>query len=233
MKPKVERQAALLQSRTGPASGDNSNSQYAALGLRACHDAGITLPLEVLALAVKALREGQLLKDPKAATPPGAPAGSSPRGWCYHSPAGHRAYFSMTGGAVAALTMYDYILKRDWKKDTAVKDGLAWMAANFSVTENVGPMEWECLPVNELYYGLYAMERAGMLYGTEKIGQHFWYAEGVQALLASQASDGSWSEKPLDKAWSTPTWDTCFAVLFLRRATQPLVPSVDRFIPSK
>jgi len=232
-KPKVERRVPVVQSRTGPATGDNSNSQYAAVGLRACHDAGVILPPEVLALAVKALREGQLPKDPKAAAPPGAPAGSSPRGWCYHSPPEHKAYFSMTGGAVAALTMYDYILKRDWKKNTAVKDGLAWMAANFSVTENVGPMEWESLPVNEVYYGLYAMERAGMLYGTEKIGRHFWYAEGVRALLDGQASDGSWSEQPPNKSWSTPTWDTCFAILFLRRATQPLVPSVDRFIDPK
>ena len=232
-KPKVERKVPVVQSRTGPATGDNSNSQYAALGLRACHDAGITLPPEVIALAVKALRQGQLPKDPKAVTPKGVPAGSSPRGWCYCSPAAHKAYFSMTGGAVAALAMYNHILKRDWRKDNSVKDGLAWLAANFSVTENVGPMEWECLPVNELYYGLYAMERAARLFGTEKIGDHFWYAEGVQALLVDQAPNGSWSEKPIEKAWSTATWDTCFAILFLRRATQPLVPSEDRFIPPK
>src|SRR5579863_7592763 len=65
-KPKVERRIAIVQCRTGPATGDNSNSQYAAVGLRACHDAGVTVPTELLALAVRALREGQLLKNPKA-----------------------------------------------------------------------------------------------------------------------------------------------------------------------
>jgi hypothetical protein len=231
VKPKVEKRWPIARTRAGPATGDNSNSQYAALGLRACHDAGILMPREVFVLAVKALREGQRPKAPdwKGGTPTGLPSGSVPRGWCYHSPGAHKAYFTMTAGAVGALVIYDSLLGREWKKDSAVNDGLAWLAANFSVTENVGPMEWEALPVNELYYGLYALERAGMLYGTEKIGDRFWYAEGARALLASQRADGSWSEEPLDKSWSTPTWDTCFAVLFLRRATAPLVPSVDRF----
>jgi hypothetical protein len=91
-------------------------------------------------------------------------------------------------------------------------------------------MEWEALPVNYSYYALYAMERAGRLYGTEFFGEHLWYAEGAKQLLASQNADGSWGEKPPEKSWSTPTWDTCFAILFLRRATAPLVPSVDKFI---
>ncbi len=233
-KPKVEKKLVVTRTRTGPATGCNSNSAYAALGLRACYDSGIVIPQDVFQLAVKALREGQGPKgDWKGPTPKGLPSGSVPRGWCYHSPATHKAYLSMTAGAVAALTIYDSMLKREWKKDSAVNDGLAWLAVNFSVTENVGPMEWECLPENELYYGIYAMERAGMLYGTKTFGDHHWYSEGVQRLLAVQNADGSWGEKPPDKSWSTPTWDTCFSILFLRRATVPLVPSVDRFIAPK
>ena len=38
-KPKVVVHLAVKKNRDGPASGDNSNSQYAALGVRACHDA--------------------------------------------------------------------------------------------------------------------------------------------------------------------------------------------------
>jgi hypothetical protein len=234
VRPKVERKMPITRSRTGPATGDNSNSQYAALGLRACFDSGVTIPQDVFLMAVKALREGQAFKaDSKGPTPKGLPSGSTPRGWCYHSPQTHRGYLSMTAGSVAALTLYDYMLKKEWKKDAAVNDGLAWLAVNFSVTENAGPMEWEALPENELYYALYAMERAGMLYGTPIFGDHNWYSEGAQRLLAVQNAEGCWGEKPAEKSWSTPTWDTCFAILFLRRATAPLVSSVDKFIAPK
>jgi hypothetical protein len=230
-KPKVEKKVPIARTKTGPATGDNSNSQYAALGLRACVDSGVVVPQDVFQLAAKALREGQWFKgDWKGAPQKGVPSGAAPRGWCYHSPSTHRPYLSMTAGSVASLAIYDSLLKKDWKRDSAVNDGLAWLADNFSVTENAGPMEWESLPVNEIFYALYAMERAGRLYGSEFFGEHAWYAEGARQLLASQNADGSWGEKPPDKSWSTPTWDTCFTILFLRRATAPLVSSVDRFV---
>jgi hypothetical protein len=40
-----------------------------------------------------------------------------------------------------------------------------------------------------------------------------------------QAADGSWTSKGADHS----IWDTCFAILFLRRATRPLtdVASMD------
>jgi len=79
------------------------------------------------------------------------------------------------------------------------------------------------------HYFLYAMERAGILYGTETFGAHGWYAEGARWLLETQRPDGAW----LTTGTKGPqvTWDTCFAILFLRRATRPLidVASEDRF----
>src|SRR5262249_37802935 len=47
-KRKVVHKVPVEERKEGPASGDNSNSQYAALGLRACHDAGILLPRETV-----------------------------------------------------------------------------------------------------------------------------------------------------------------------------------------
>src|SRR6185436_2999912 len=43
-KPRVQVHLSVKKNRDGPAGGDNSNSQYAALGVRACHDAGIVFP---------------------------------------------------------------------------------------------------------------------------------------------------------------------------------------------
>jgi hypothetical protein len=240
-KPKVTRWIQVKKTRDGPDGGDNSNSQYAALGLRACHDAGITLPRDAVVRArdcwVKdQIRDGDQGKS--VATGPGTPAG-----WCYR---GHhhklkfcrtpdQAYSSMTAGAVGALRIYDHILSLDWKGDRTLQNGLAWLAKNFSVSENVGPSEMGgSRPKTNLYYTLYALERVGMLCEVERIGAHEWYAEGARAILEAQNEDGSWKVSEGDRRISDqPTWDTCFAILFLRRATRSLrdVATVDRFHP--
>jgi hypothetical protein len=41
---RVVKKVPVLQKRTGPPRGDNSNSQYASLGMRACFDAGAVFP---------------------------------------------------------------------------------------------------------------------------------------------------------------------------------------------
>ena len=82
------------------------------------------------------------------------------------------------------------------------------------------------------YYYLYALERVGMLYGTESIGPHEWYPEGANYLLGGQRANGSWAD-PAEAyfAEQEPVWSTCYAILFLKRATRPLtdVASVDRY----
>jgi hypothetical protein len=223
VKPKVLRKVGVRRTRTGPAEGDNSNSQYAALGLRACYDAGVIVPHDVLVLGQKWWKSSQHGGKTEAgklvATGDG---GGEPRGWCYAVKDSHAAYGSMTAGAVGAAVIYDYLLDKDWKKDPVVKSGLAWMAQNFSVGKNVGPAEngngqagaW-------LFYYLYALERVGMLYDTESIGDHAWYAEGAEFIVGRQKPDGSF--EPPDKGWGDRyEWDTCFAILFLKRATARL-----------
>ncbi|HEV3026711.1 MAG TPA: hypothetical protein VG457_04020 [Planctomycetota bacterium] len=53
LKPKVSRKMMARKTRDGPPEGDNSNSQYAALGFRACFDAGVQIPEETVYKAVK------------------------------------------------------------------------------------------------------------------------------------------------------------------------------------
>ncbi|HXX95171.1 MAG TPA: hypothetical protein VEN81_16225 [Planctomycetota bacterium] len=210
-KPALRAKIPVSKQRSGPDKGDNSNSQYAALGLRACHDAGIILPKDVIDKAMTWWRhsqEGTSRGNPPAKNAPvatGPLPPSEPRGWNYGAKGA--GYGSMTVGATGALVIYDFIGGKDWKKDQDVLDGLAWEEANFTVAEN--PKH----PKKHHLYYLYGLERAGMLFGAEKIGTHPWYSEGAKALLESQGADGSW-ENPID---------TCFAILFLRRATRPLV----------
>ena len=76
-----------------------------------------------------------------------------------------------------------------------------------------------------LYY-MYGLERAGMLYGTEKMGPNRWYPEGAKVLIERQGPSGAWED---GYTWNKSEWNTCFAILFLRRATRPLdVASEDR-----
>jgi hypothetical protein len=205
-KPPVLRKVPIRKRGEGPAGGDNSNSQYALLGLRACHDAGVVLPTEVLESAARWWRESQ---TPDQVPAPGdVPTGIAPAGWGYHG-RGEGPYGSMTAGAVGALVICDHILGSDWKRDEAVKRGVEWLARRFSVTENPGRGR-----AHHHYY-LYALERAGVLYGTERFGKRDWYAEGARLLLEQQAADGSWNS----------VHDTSFAILFLKKATAPLVES--------
>jgi hypothetical protein len=207
------RKVPVTRKRDGPAAGDNSNSQYAVLGLRACHDAGIVLPASTIELAAKWWRESQ-----SRVTSVKAPA-LAPEGWCYGKHE-HKPYGSMTVGGIASLAICDYIQGKDAKKDREIANGMEWLAKNFSVAYNPGPYEHARFEVDSqhsyLYY-MYGLERAAILYGTEQIGSQFWFAKGMQVLIEQQRPDGSWKV-----AGGNELHDTCFAILFLRKATRAL-----------
>ncbi len=225
-KPPVAKTINVSQKRPGPGDHDHSNMQYSALGLRACHDAGIRFEPQLLKKVEEAWRaaqhDGDGKPEPIRVDPPRDPnrrpgAGASrtmvtytvePQGWSYQKAANASGdYGSMTAGAIGALCILDYIQGKDWRRDQDVLEGLQWLNKNFSVTANPkGNARWH-------YYYLYGLERAGMLFGTEHIGDHKWYRTGAEYLLQNQAGDGGWKGDPVD---------TCFAILFLRRATRRL-----------
>ncbi|MHC4662759.1 MAG: hypothetical protein ACYS8W_13845 [Planctomycetota bacterium] len=148
------------------------------------------------------------------------------RGWSY-TPKGkggkarsETATGSMTTSGVAALVICKAALEplRVWKgmrKDTnqAIRDGAAWLAHNFSDSSNPNSTQ-------HYYYYLYGLERAGVLSCCEMFGEHDWYGKGANAILARQNADGSW---PNNDRFSGATANTCFCILFLKRATTPLV----------
>lgn len=232
VKPKVTRKIPLSKKKEGPGQrSDNSNSQYGALGMRACHDAGIVFPKEWVQKCREYWMANQHPGEKGAGGRPAVASGGmvlgDPRGWCYNDGQGtecghepHAAYSSMTAGAVGAVCIYDYMLGKEWKKDKVVADGLAWLDKNWSITANVPTPETAKGQANGwLYYYLYALERTGMLYDTALIGNHDWYLDGARYLLGAQQGNGSWNASHFNK----PTWDTCFAILFLKRATRRLV----------
>jgi hypothetical protein len=173
---------------------DNSNSQYALLGLRACADAGIVIPRAVWSDAEKHWRKCHLEDG----------------GWGYSSAnANAKGYGSMTTAGIAALSIALHYQGKNYRKDRQVKAGARWLEEHFSVLENPErATSWH-------YYYLYGLERAGTITGMETFGKFRWYHVGARYLLSVQKDDAG---------WSTPQ-DTCFAILFLRRATKTLVPN--------
>ncbi|MBA4191879.1 MAG: hypothetical protein C0467_28195 [Planctomycetaceae bacterium] len=63
------------------------------------------------------------------------------------------------------------------------------------------------------YYFLWSLERVGVVYGLEKIGDTNWYDLGADELVAAQNPGGAWG-----KGARNDVVDTSFALLFLSRS---------------
>lgn len=161
------------------------------------------------------------------------------RGWGY-SPSLSRpeSYGAMSCIGIASLVMCKYYLKgyKAFKPDAVdrvnkgIEDGCAWLAANFNAADNA---KWQDphVPYKNTApkidgYTMYGIERAGVLAGVERFGEHDWYALGARVLVDRQQSDGSWSSEMFYEP--KPTISTCFAILFLKRATEPVIETGDK-----
>ncbi|MHC4663200.1 MAG: prenyltransferase/squalene oxidase repeat-containing protein [Planctomycetota bacterium] len=125
---------------------------------------------------------------------------------------------SMTASGICCLMIAKEALgaklrgERAEKVDQAMRDGCAWLEKHWTVTNNPGKTRYQ-------YYYLYSVQRACQLSLTQRIGEHDWYVEGAELLLSTQQPDGSWNKT---EHLSSLT-NTCFSILFLRRATIPVV----------
>jgi hypothetical protein len=229
-------------------SGDHSNTQYAILGLRSAQACGVPIPRDVWEdiwtkvadhfLDVQE-KEGpkvvrvQMLEDKKHGYVTYKTQTSVPdtaRGWTYSSgldaKAGGTTHSDCTTGSMTAVGVASLMIalegltnagstkaaSRKPEITKAVNDGLAWLTHNFKVDTNPGHPQgtW-------LHYYLYGMERACILAGARNLGQHDWYREGADWLVDNQDGNGAWSRK--SHCGALP--DTCFALLFLTKATVP------------
>jgi hypothetical protein len=177
---------------------DLSNTQYAALGLRAAAERGARIPTD----AWIKLGEEVLTHQEKP--------GSAYQGAGFGYAAGGPAYGSITAGGVCVLRICEEQLGRNQVARAAIsaglKRGLAWLDRYFLPDTNPLGGGW-------IYYWLYGVERVGGLCGVIELGRRNWYREGARFIVDSQAPGGSWN----DAGGPQPT--TAFALLFLTRAT--------------
>lgn len=190
--------------RRRPPNWDLSNTQYAALGLRAAVAMGLTVEKRVwtrLASATKSLQ-------------------SSYGGFDY-SPSGgfgsRGGYASMTAAGIAALAICDQHLDgKSYAKE--VGRGWQWFERNVATIGSAAEAH--------AFYFHYGLERAAILCDKDKVGDVDWYAAGAEMLLARQERSGGWISRPDGfllpgrAAGRGEPVATAFAVLFLRRKFQ-------------
>lgn len=180
-----------------PEGGDLSNTQYAALALRAAAAVGVEVAPEVWADLARAVL-GYRTRD---------------GGFAYVA-GGKKSTGSMTTAGVGTLALCEIELARAGALDPELEaelrraraGGLAWLAEHFTVVSNPGHKAWT-------YYYLYGLERVGALAGIDRVGDRDWYQEGATFLVGRQGGDGVW-------AGTFERVPTLFALLFLRRATE-------------
>jgi hypothetical protein len=223
---------------------DHSNTQLAILGLKSARRCGIPVPQEVWINTVKHFIETQersgppvrrvrVIEDRKHGYRTYKPLTEVPdhaRGWCYDAAKNGKtgsgdnmtaSTGSMTCVGIASLAIalselrgrgaLSGMLRK--KSQTAMKDGLAWLDLHFTVQENPKRPDrrWH-------FYYLYGIERAAVLTSQRSIGKHDWYREGAEYLIANQSGDGSWDDAKCPGVLN----NTCFALLFLTKATVPV-----------
>ena len=235
-----ENQAEKIWRYPGPADADQdlSNTQYALLALQAAGRCGLETSPAVYRRALSYLLAHQAKNGPSVqlyvanpAWQPGVdrygpvmPARKArARGWSYLP--GTRSTGSMTTAGIACLAIIKErlrdlgVLTVEERKaiDAALRDGVGWFTPNFTVDRNPGNPSWH-------YYYLYGLERAGDLLGLRYMGTHDWYREGAEHLIGAQFEGGSWAGAGKDDPnghGQTELVRTCFALLFLKRATVP------------
>ncbi len=189
--------------------GDNSNTQFALLGLHEAHESKIPVSGRVWLRSRDHFRRTQ----------------NSDGGWGYYGRKDQPSYGSMTAAGVASLFICSQQLMVGGNKqfingvypdcgkylqDKSISKGVEWLSKNFSVRTNPQRGTW-------LLYWLYALERVGMLSGLRTLGQNDWYRAGAAELVASQQPAGSWD------AGAGTLIDTSFALLFLAKGNRPVL----------
>lgn len=198
---------------------DNSNSQFAILGLHEAQRAGVRVNSNVWKLSKKYWEAAQRMDG----------------SWSYTAGGGNGTG-SMTCAGIASMWITNEHTERPnaFVNETnisccgggssakPIENGLQWLGKNFSVTRNPpGGQQW-------LRYYLYGLERVGRFTARRFIGTHDWYLEGAKMFVSSQDPlSGSFQSKGSEDAVVA----TSFALLFLAKGRRPVVIAKSRHGP--
>ena len=225
------------------ATFDLSNTQYALLGLKAAMRCGIKVPASLWLAALTYVLDWQEPKGEEVALRGNEVRGRYRMQWTERAQARGFRYAnrknpvtgSMTTAGLASLIICQGELWSSRRFHGAlrqrtrlgIRDAIAWLQTYFTVTQNpIQPEEGRTLNprgAGNDYYYLYGLERASILGRVRHYGDFDWYDDGAELLMHDQQADGHWAstQEPVS---------TCFALLFLKRATSRM--SVPVITPS-
>lgn len=206
----------VLNLEKGRPISDNSNSQYAVLGLAAGRQAGAAVSREIWEQIRDYYIRNQLADGQ----------------WDYANSGGgdpRQKNITMTSAGICGLLLASMELNvgREglqadgtatncgrYKEDEALTKGLGWLSNRQNFSYN--------LP-GAVFYNIYGIERVGRFSGQRFLGHHDWYREGCKFLVDIQKLDGSWlGTGQFD---THPLISTCFALLFLSKGRTPVLIS--------
>ena len=197
----------LRQQANDSGVGDNSNTQFAVLALWAARRHGV--PVDDAMSRVNArFRRTQDVAGGWPYVPSKGGEGPTASMTC----AGLLALAMSHGVAVEAARRLDPQAPRlpvEPAKDPSIRAGLAALG---SALHSAGTRKTGGLLLTKGFYFLWSLERVGVAYSLTTLGSEDWYSWGCDILVARQRADGSWQGE------EGPEVDTCFALLFLRRA---------------
>lgn len=193
---------------------DNSNTQYAVLGLHAGIEAGVKVDKG----ALESIRKFVLNSR-------------SGGGWSYQPSAGAPTMTMTCAGLcnlmitgmdldVSKQHMENGVIRDCGKYDEnrPVADALRLIGGHFPSEIKPGTAQRD-LSSNYPFYCLYGIERTGRLTGRRFFGGHDWYEIGCRYLVSIQ-KDGSWHGSAPD---GPPVVATSFALLFLAKGRTPVL----------
>lgn len=199
-------------------SFDNSNTQYAMLGLRDAAYFGVEVPSETWRKAEEHWMNGKSKAVLKS---------EGGDGWGYTSRGNARG--SMTVAGISSLAITSMFPQSEMvvrsldccgdvepsDSERAIRAGERWLAKRFSARSNPGSgRSWV------LYY-LYGLERAGRLSGRRFFGKHDWYREGARFLTDMQLAAGNWVGDGHGE--NDPVVGTALSLLFLSKGLTPVL----------
>ncbi|HEV3261971.1 MAG TPA: DUF4159 domain-containing protein, partial [Gemmataceae bacterium] len=203
------------KARAGQGAPDNSNTQYALLGLHEGHVAGAVIKRQVWKEILKFYTDSQ----------------NGDGSWGY-SESMNEPRLTMTTAGLCGLIIAGMELNKGREEDNGdgtfkrcgeydenppVRKALDWIGTHLRIELND--------QLRPIYYNLYGIERAGRLSGQRFLGRHDWYREGCEYLVNAERirEDGSWAAEGQLEGW--PVISTSFALLFLSKGRTPVLIS--------
>ncbi|MCF6228114.1 MAG: hypothetical protein L3J82_05530 [Planctomycetes bacterium] len=240
----------------GAGHSDNSCSQYVMLGFKSASLLGCDVGHGIFALEAARLisqyapqtqferveyeqpEDGTGKTDTRAKK-----AKILPGGWGYKTVKSTRASIQMTAAGLSSLAICrdELELRGKLNKSLRFNIGLHMRGAVAFIGHSFHkPIDFETHSILTAgvrdgwgeYYNLYSVERGCVMAG-EKIldGDVDWYKIGAQALINAQKWDGGWgrvSKVKTAKPQKPHTINTCMAILFLKKASLPVLTGPTR-----